>query len=221
MKAYIRTHKYVLALLYLPVYLLWYIWIEKRPMPEYYVVYTPLDDWIPFCEWFILPYVCWYGYMFVVGMYLMTQDHGEFLRCCVFVFGGLSLCLLICTVFPNGQNLRPKVFPRENLLTSLIQGIYAADTNTNVLPSMHVLGSLAIHTAVHRSQTPILCKRGVRLASLILCVLICISTVFVKQHSVLDGLAAIVLFVPLDVWIYHWHGGLFSGRRQKKDAPAA
>ena len=155
MKAYIRTHKYVLALLYLPVYLLWYIWIEKRPMPEYYVVYTPLDDWIPFCEWFILPYVCWYGYMFVV------------------------------------------------------------------LPSMHVLGSLAIHTAVHRSQTPILCKRGVRLASLILCVLICISTVFVKQHSVLDGLAAIVLFVPLDVWIYHWHGGLFSGRRQKKDAPAA
>lgn len=190
-------------------------------MPEYYVVYTPLDDWIPFCEWFILPYVCWYGYMFVVGMYLMTQDRGEFLRCCVFVFGGLSLCLLICTVFPNGQNLRPKVFPRENLLTSLIQGIYAADTNTNVLPSMHVLGSLAIHTAVHRSQTPILRKRGVRLASLILCVLICISTVFVKQHSVLDGLAAIVLFVPLDVWIYHWHGGLFSGRRQKKDAPAA
>ena len=187
-------------------------------MPEYYVVYTPLDDWIPFCEWFILPYVCWYGYMFVVGMYLMTQDRGEFLRCCVFVFGGLSLCLLICTVFPNGQNLRPKVFPRENLLTSLIQGIYAADTNTNVLPSMHVLGSLAIHTSVHRSQTPILCKRGVRLASLILCVLICISTVFVKQHAVIDVLAGIFTGAIAYVFVYLIVGRRRDRRRAEKEA---
>lgn len=218
MKAYLKTHKYVFALLYLPVYLLWYVWIEKRPMPDYYVIYTPLDDWIPFCEWFIIPYVMWYGYMLSVGLYLMTQDRGEFLRCCVFVFGGLSLCLLICTVFPNGQNLRPEIFPRENLLTALIEGIYTADTNTNVLPSMHVLGSMAIHTAVSRSKTTVLRKRGVRTASFVLCTLICLATVFIKQHSVLDGLAAIVLFWPLYVWVYRWQGGLFSGPcREKAD----
>ena len=202
MKAYLKNHQHFLALLYLPVYLLWYVLLEVRDLPDYDSVYCPMDDWIPCCEWFVIPYVMWYGYLAAVGLYLMVRDRGEFLRCCIFVFGGMSLCLLICTVFPNGQDLRPAVFPRENLLTALVQGIYAADTNTNVLPSMHVLASMAVHTAVNRSRTPLLRKRWVKRASLALCILICLATVFIKQHSVLDGLAAILLYFPLYWLVY-------------------
>lgn len=202
MKAYLKNHKHFLAMLYIPVYLVWFILIERRPMPEYYVVYSPLDDYIPFCEWFIIPYGMWYGYMFAVGLYLMFTERKEFGRYCAALFTALSLCLLISTVFPNGQDLRPAVFPRENILTTLVGGIYAADTNTNVLPSMHVIASMLVHASVWQSSTPLLGKRWVKVVSLVLCILICVSTVFVKQHSILDGIASVVLFIPFYILVY-------------------
>ena len=67
--------------------------------------------------------------------------------------------------------------------------ITKADTNTNVSPSMHVLGTLAATFALwntDRFQT----KQG-HAALAVITVLICVSTVFVKQHSVLDIIAAL------------------------------
>ena len=87
--------------------------------------------------------------------------------------------------------LRPEVFPRDNLLTRFIAHFYAFDTNTNVCPSLHVIGSFAALFAFWHA--PVFSAGKWRIASAVAAFLICISTVFMKQHSILDVLAALPL----------------------------
>jgi len=203
LKDFLKTHKYYLALLVVPAYFIAFFALEKIVVTDYYVCYIPfLDDLIPFCEWFAIPYVLWYPYMLLTGITLLLFDEKEFLRFITLLFGSMFLCLFICLVFPNGQNLRPESFARDNVLTRLMGALYAADTNTNVLPSMHVIGSLATNASIWKSKHKFLSKPYIKAASLILCVLVCLATCFVKQHSALDGIAALVLFIPLYYLIY-------------------
>ena len=203
MKEFIKTHKYYLALLVVPAYFIAYFSLEKMIVTDYYVCYFPLlDDLIPFCEWFAIPYVLWYPYMLVTGLFLLFFDEKEFLRFITLLFGSMFLCLFICLIFPNGQNLRPEVFPRDNILTRLMGALYAADTNTNVLPSMHVIGSLSTNASIWRSKHKILSRPYIKVISLIHCILVCLATCFVKQHSALDGIASLILFVPLWLLVY-------------------
>lgn len=111
------------------------------------------------------------------------------------------------------QNLRPAAFERDNVLTRFMAGFYQFDTNTNVCPSLHVIGSFAAmfggwHTK--RFSTPVW-----RTVLVVLTVLISISTVFLKQHSVLDIPPALALSLIAYVLVYHTK--LFC----KKKCPAA
>ena len=74
--------------------------------------------------------------------------------------------------------------------------IYASDTNTNVCPSMHVIGSFAAMFAVFD------CKklRKTTLAptvAVLLVILVSASTVLVKQHSIVDVFWGIVVSAVL------------------------
>ena len=204
---FFRSRKHLAITPLFLLFILGFIFVEKKITPDkdFFVCYVPvLDDLIPFCEWFVLPYIMWYPYMAAVCLYLGLQKDGmEYIRAFTFIFGGMMLCLFICLLFPNGQNLRPETFPRENFLTFIVSSLYHADTNTNVLPSMHVYASMATHSAIMKSRFPLFRKPCVRRISLFLCILICISTVFIKQHSLLDGFAAIILFIPLYYFNYY------------------
>ena len=73
----------------------------------------------------------------------------------------------------------------------MVASIYANDTNTNVCPSIHVIGSLAVWFAARDTgKLPAILRKG---AIPIMAVLISISTVFLKQHSVLDIIAALLV----------------------------
>ena len=105
---------------------------------------------------------------------------------------GMTIFIVVSAVFPNGHNLRPKVFARDNLFIDLIRHLYATDTPTNILPSIHVYNSVAIMIAVSRSR----CFAGhniIRTLMLALGVSIIFSTVLIKQHSMLDVLLALLL----------------------------
>lgn len=103
--------------------------------------------------------------------------------------------------FPNGQNLRPAEFTDPNIFTWLVGRLYHADTNTNVIPSMHVLGCMAAVFGLFRCCcTPRWAKIGV----IILTVLINASTVFIKQHSILDVIIALIVSVVLYFVVFRW-----------------
>ena len=157
----------------------------------YFPIEVPLDAYIPFCEWFIIPYYFWFAYLVGMMVYGLLFDHLAFRRFMWFVILSYSATALFYLIFPNMQALRPIEFPRDNLLTAIVHGLYDFDTNTNVCPSIHVLGTLAVGCAGWHSphlQTPAL-----RVFFVLSTLLISSSTVFLKQHSIVDVVAALLL----------------------------
>jgi membrane-associated phospholipid phosphatase len=167
---------------------------------DYFVSYTPLDDKIPFIPAFVLPYFLWFPSLFGTGLYLMFKAPDGFRRYMWFLGIGFLSAILFCAVFPNGQNLRPARFETGTVFTRLVAFIYSVDTNTNVLPSMHILGIMAVVSAFF--DVPALRRPRFLAAILTDAVLIALSTVFIKQHSVLDIYAGLGFGAAVYVLVY-------------------
>lgn len=195
-KELLNRNKHILFIIYCPVYLHCFNWLEVRDGIPFQDIHCILDDWIPFCEIFVIPYVLWFLYVaaVVVWLYFQREHLEDYYRCVILLMLGMSTCLLIYYLFPNEQNLRPDAFAEQNIFTDIIGFIYASDTNTNVLPSIHVYNAIAIHVAF-TSSYKFRGRRGWHTASLALCVLICLSTMFLKQHSFLDVITGLGLYL--------------------------
>ncbi|MDR0840530.1 MAG: phosphatase PAP2 family protein [Christensenellaceae bacterium] len=189
--------------LFLPLYLAAFFGVEQvvNRTSHYWVSYWPLvDDIIPFSSIFVLGYSLWYPFMVVTGLYLAFYHGNSFRRYMQFIAVSFTASLAIFLLFPNGQDLRPAVFADAGFFTRVVQAIYAIDTNTNVLPSVHVVGALAVVFAAYDCRPAFpqwLCRAYVFLA-----VLISISTVFIKQHSILDIFGGVLLCIPVYFLIY-------------------
>ena len=171
------------------IYLLWFFALERTVTNNYHLIHVGLDDYIPFCEYFIIPYLFWFVYVGAVWTYFWFTDMDTFVRMSRYLFLGMFISLFICTVYPNGTDLRPDINTDKNIFTTLCGFIWGADTPTNVLPSIHVFNSIGIHTAVIKSRR-FRDDRKAKVISLFICIMICLSTLFLKQHSCADVLAA-------------------------------
>ncbi len=193
---YIKNNKHCLLVLFWPVEVLWYFLLKTfTAESDVLLIHTPLDDKIVFCEWFIIPYCLWYLYIAAVLLYTLIKDKRDFVRACALICPCMLLPMLFCTIIPNGlsMSIRPDfdALGRENIATWLVKLIYAADTPPrNVMPSMHCAVSVTLFFSVFKAKV-FEGKRVLKIAALLLSLTICASTVFVKQHSVLDVFAGI------------------------------
>lgn len=187
-------------LIYVPIYLALFYLVEHVITDNYWVSYCPLDDKIPFVRQFVFIYVLWYPLMAGMALWLLRRDRRAFLRYGWSVAAGLTLSIAIFFIWPSGQNLRPAALPENDLASVLLRAIYAADTNTNVLPSMHVVGTLAAVRAAFEPEC--FDKKLPRWAVAALGLMINASTVLVKQHSLLDLLAGLALYLLIYPFIY-------------------
>lgn len=179
---------------------IWFNYLEKTIRPEYFM-HSPIDDYIPFVKYFILPYLFWFAYMAMGFLYLGMVSKKDYFRLCWFIFGGMCICYVLYMMFPSAQNLRP-VIVENDIFSRMIKNIYNSDTNTNVAPSIHVLNSIAVHVALINCEE---FKRESKVwhwLSFISAVLISLSTVFIKQHSIEDGMWSILLSIVLYLAIY-------------------
>ena len=182
------------------VYLLLFYLAEHLVVDKYWVSYLPIDDQIPFCRFFIIPYCMWHPLLFAMTIYLFFTDVPAFKRFVVYIGLGFGGSIIFCMLFPNGQDLRPTEFAQNDFFIWLVKKIYAADTNTNVIPSMHVIGCAALTLACF--DAPRLRRHHLHWIMTALGVVISASTVFVKQHSMLDVLVAIPVSVVLCLIVY-------------------
>lgn len=188
-----KNKRIIWVLLYVPVYLLWFFALEQVTPEHPFVVTNPLDKFIPFCEYFIVPYLLWFPYLIGSLFYFYrTEKDCGFFKLAGTLMAGLTVCLIIYTVFPNAQNLRVAEYPRQNIFTTLVRLLQQMDTPTNVCPSIHVFSTIAVQIAVMRSER-LKKERVLRGVLCVLVILICLSTVFLKQHSLTDMLCAFVL----------------------------
>ncbi len=160
-----------------------------------------IDDAIPFVEYFIIPYLLWFAYIAITVMYFFLKNKNEFYRLCAFLFVGMTVFLIISTVYPNGHYLRPTVFERENIFTDLVRLLYRADTPTNLFPSIHVYNSIGVNIAIWHSEE-FKKSKSIRYGSAVLMVSIILSTMFLKQHSVFDVITGIVFSVFMYTFVY-------------------
>ena len=138
--------------LYWVVYLVWFFWLDLTIKDPKYIIHSPLDDSIPFNEWFVFPYCSWFL-----------------------------------------------------LLAGVTAALWSADASVNVCPSIHCQSSACMALAF--SSSTLTEKRpGLKVLAWVWAALICASTVFTKQHSIVDvvcGLAVAFVWVPV---LYRPHG---------------
>ena len=189
------AYRHVLLLLYWPVYGFFFLFVERiYKVDGYFPMWCPLDDKIPFCEYFFIPYMFWFVYLIGMLAYTFFCDTDAFSRMMWFIIICDTTAIIIYLIFPTCQELRPVDFPRDNALTSLVRAFYSFDTNTNVFPSIHVLNTVAVMAPswhMKRFRTV-----GWQLAFNVTGVLIILSTLFLRQHSVLDIAGALAICVP-------------------------
>ena len=176
--------RHLLLLLYWPIYGLTFLILERGLTLNYHPVEAALDAKIPFCEYFVPAYYFWFVFLIGIHFYTGFFDVPAFKKLMYFIMITYTITSVIYIIYPTKQELRPTEFAGDNIFIAIINGLYNFDTNTNVCPSLHVIGSFAVlFTSWH-------CKRFKtfwwQLGFISATVLICLSTVFLKQHSVVD-----------------------------------
>ena len=154
----------------------------------YFIMYFLTENLIPFCEWFLIPYVFWYFLIVFTLLYLMLYHVEGFKRFQIFIIVTQVVAMAIYIIYPNRQDMRPEVFPRENFLTACIGFIYKADTPTGVCPSLHVAYSMGIASAWLKEKNV---SRWFKAFVIVAVVFICLATMFIKQHSAVDFFVAL------------------------------
>lgn len=203
LKAFLLKYKHGAILSYFFLYLLWFTYLERTVTTEFTPVYSKLDDYIPFNEWFIIPYFLWFIYIFITVAYFLLTSKQDFYKCCAFLFTGMTICLTIYTIWPNGHYLRidPTTLGRSNIFIDILSKLYKFDTATNVFPSIHVFNSIGAMIAINKSER-LHDIKWLQWSAFILTVLISLSTVFLKQHSVLDIFGGIALSIIMYLLVY-------------------
>lgn len=199
-KKWIFTHKYCYAMLYLIFYLVVFFTLDFTMKPRY-IIHCALDDVIPFCEYFAVFYFAWFP-AFLLGLVgYMIYDKRDFQQLWFIMFNGMTFCFIVYILLPNGLDLRVDL-PDRNIFCTLMNLVWKADAAVNVCPSIHVSSSAAVALVTARSR--LFEKHRIRQAAIIfLMIMICISTMFVKQHSLIDVLCGTAVSLVLYVIAYY------------------
>jgi hypothetical protein len=182
------------------VYFALYFITENLIPPERcHPVHCALDDLIPFNEFFVIFYVGWYFLVFGALAYTLFYDVPAFRKLQTFIMITQAVAMLCYILWPSRQDLRPEVFPRQNILTDIIRFIYSFDTNTGVCPSLHAAYSLGILSVGLKDKS---LSKGWKAALTFLVIMICLAVCFVKQHSAVDVFTALPVSLLAEILVY-------------------
>ena len=137
----------------------------------------------------------------VVTALLWWNDTESYDKLCLMMFSGMTFCLILYMVLPNGLDIRPtaEAVGRDNIAMQIMQLLWKADASVNVCPSIHCQSSGCMALAFSQSRLA-KGRPGLKVLAWVWAALICASTVFTKQHSILDvvcGLALVAVWVPV------------------------
>lgn len=189
-------------IIYMIVYMTWFTILEKNITTDFHLIHMKIDDYIPFIEYFIIPYDMWFLFVGATLTFLAWTDNAEYQRTCWFICFGMTLFLIISTIYPNGHDLRPEHITGTGFCAHLVRTLHSTDTPTNLFPSIHVYNSVGMFFGLRRTKA-LDNHKWVRVLAFILCVAIILATVFLKQHSVFDIITAFLCIFIFSYIVYH------------------
>lgn len=167
---------------------------------------TPFDAHIPFIAPFVIFYVLAYV-QWGVNYILIGRDSKKL--CYQFVAADILskiICLVFFLLLPTTL-VRPEVTGTD-IFSNLVRLIYSVDAPVNLFPSIHCLESWCCIRAAFqiKLKTP---KRTriYRILTIIMSLGVFLSTLFIKQHVIVDIFGGIAVFEI----------GLFLSRRPCKE----
>lgn len=195
----ILKYKHILLSLVFLIQIVWFFYCEKTVVPKH-IMYSPLDDYIPFVKEFVIAYVLWYVYMPAGFIYLAIVSKKDYYKLLIYMFTGMTISQILYIIYPSMQNLRP-VITGTDIFSRAVHYIYSIDTPTNVTPSVHVVNSMAVYISLAGSPK-ISKKRWIKVLLFVFTFLIIASTMFIKQHSIVDVFWGIALSCILYIFIF-------------------
>lgn len=172
---------------------------------------TDIDRSVPFVKEFIIPYVIWYAFIYAVLVFLCFTDKEAYIKTLL----AYEICIVIS--FFIYYLFQTKV-PRPALLgndfvTNIVRWVYKSDNPFNCFPSTHCFSAYIILKGVSASKIK---NKPIRFIIFSECILVIISTQFVKQHVVLDLVAAILLGEIVSKIVFKFSDEVLKLRKKKK-----
>ena len=147
-----------------------------------------MDYHIPFIPVFIIPYVLAFV-QWIVGYLVIARQGKEY---CDKVMGGEMIAKLIAGIifiaFPTTM-LRGEV-TGSDVFSQAVALLYKVDAPTNLFPSIHCLESYICMTSA-LEMTDV--DGRYRISMVVMSILVFLSTVFIKQHVILDSFGAVIV----------------------------
>ena len=217
-KSRFETHRglKIASIAFFAVYLTVFFLLEGRKGLTYHIIYSPLDDAIPFIPHFVWFYYSWFVYCYVILIIFFFTSERDYFNAFWFMAFGMTLFCIFSYFYPTGLELRPDSVEGSSLSAVLVRAMYTIDTPTNVFPSIHVYDTIGMHAAILHSETiaawaaehskdETSCRRKISIArriSAVWAILICLSTLFIKQHSILDVIGGMVMGIVVYFFMY-------------------
>lgn len=150
---------------------------------------TAIDNNIPFITWFSIIYLgC---YLFWVFNYMLAGrvNKEHFYKFITNIFLGYLISGFIFCIFPTYIE-RPSLDDIHGFGKFFVTYVYNSDTPVNLFPSMHCQISWYCYIGIRgKKEIP----TWYQYASLVMAILVCISTVVIKQHFFVDIFAGIAI----------------------------
>ena len=163
-----------------------------------WIVKLPIDDLIPFVASFAYAYFFWYIYSYgtIFLLFALPGAGRSYRRYTLSMAVTLAIALGVFLAFPTHM-VRPEILG-NSLADDMMRLVFSVDPPYNCLPSIHVAFSvltlLELEELLSRSSgIPRALTLVLRLANGAVAVLICLSTLLVKQHYSPDLFAGIAV----------------------------
>lgn len=151
-----------------------------------------IDDRIPFIPSFVIFYVMWYLFLILIPLLILKYNKKVFDKYIVVSILYAILEGIIFILFPTTMNRQPLVV--TDISTWVVDIIYKVDTPVcNLFPSAHCAFSILFIISILDVKEV---KKEYKILIIISSLLIILSTLFIKQHVVIDVLGAL-LIVPI------------------------
>ncbi|WP_057913112.1 phosphatase PAP2 family protein [Peribacillus muralis] len=182
----------------LPLHPLWYLLLLVVTSSIYSIinqssghavdVTTIIDGEIPFIKEFVVPYLLWYPYIYGLLIYYCFVDRKNYFVALGSLVSGKLICFLVYCLWQSTVP-RPEVVGND-IFAHLMRVVYSHDQPVNCLPSIHVLTTFIMMIIVHKRKEQ---HKWEYVGVTAMGTLIIFSTLFTKQHAVLDVLSGILL----------------------------
>ena len=181
-RPYRVTFPMVLLVSMVPFYILIADSIRGRPMN------APELDWdrlVPLQPTWALVYGSLYLFLILLPVFLVRQE--EHLRRTVFAYLSVWMTAYACFLAYPTEAPRPPAVVGDGFAAWGLRFLYDADPPYNCFPSLHVAHSFVSALACYRVHA------AIGIVAVVSAALVGVSTLFTKQHYILDVVAGVAL----------------------------